>query len=68
MAVPRIHWAQLPPGARAAVEGLVGHVRSATTVGPGDNSAVATILETLDGRVFVKGLRTDQHGVVTQQC
>ena len=67
MAVPRIAWDQLPSSVRHAVEALIGPVLSATTVGEGQNSAIATILETRHGRVFVKGLRTDHRGVVTQQ-
>jgi hypothetical protein len=67
MAVPRIAWEQLPDSVRHAVESLVGPIASATTVGDGQNSAVATTLDTHHGRVFVKGLRTDHRGVVTQQ-
>ena len=67
MAIPRVDWEQLPPGARDAVEALIGPVQSATTVGPGQNCAIATLLNTQQGRVFVKGLRTDQRGVVIQQ-
>jgi Phosphotransferase enzyme family len=67
MAVPRIAWEQLPASVRHAVEALTGPVLSATTVGDGQNSAIATVLETREGRRFVKGLRTDHRGVVTQQ-
>lgn len=67
MAVPRIAWEQLPIAVHKAVQALVGPVKSARTVGDGQNSAIATILDTPEGRVFVKGLRTDHRGVVTQQ-
>jgi hypothetical protein len=67
MAVPRIAWEQLPDSVRHAVASLIGPIASAATVGGGQNSAVATILDTRRGRVFVKGLRTDHRGVVTQQ-
>lgn len=67
MAIPRLDWEQLPPAARNAVEALLGPVRSAKTVSLGQNSAIATILDTQQGRVFVKGLRTGQRGVVAQQ-
>lgn len=67
MAVPRIHWPQLPSRPRAAVEVLTGPVLSATTAALGENSAVATILDTEERRVFVKGLPTDHRGVVAQQ-
>jgi hypothetical protein len=67
MAVPRIAWEQLPSRVRHAVDALTGPVLSTKTVGDGQNSAIATILETGHGRVFVKGLRMDHRGVVTQQ-
>lgn len=67
MAIPRLDWEQLPSAAHDAVEALLGPVRSAKTVSPGQSSAIATILETQQGRVFLKGLRTEQRGVVTQQ-
>lgn len=67
MAIPRIGWEQLPFRARNAVEALIGPVQSATTAGPGQNSAIAALLDTRQGRVFVKGLRTDQRGVVAMQ-
>lgn len=67
MAVPRIAWEHLPASVRHAVEALIGPVLSATTAGEGQNSAIATILETDGERVFVKGLRADHRGVVTQQ-
>lgn len=67
MAVARVAWQQLPSSVRHAVEGLAGPVLSATTVGHGVNSAVATTLETRHRRVFVKGLRRDHRGRVTQQ-
>lgn len=67
MAIPRIDWNQLPADARTAVEALLGPITTATTVGDGQNSAIATILDTFTGRVFLKGLRTDTRAVVTQQ-
>lgn len=68
MTIPRLDCEQLPTAARDAAEALLGPVRSARTVSPCQNSAIATIFDTKQGRVFVKGLRTDQRGVVTQQC
>lgn len=67
MANPRIDWARLPVRARDAVHALAGPVRSAHTVSDGRNSELAAILDTIQGRIFVKGLRTDQPAVVTQQ-
>lgn len=67
MAVHRIAWEQLPATVRDAVQALTGTVRTARTVGGGQNSALATILDSAQGRVFLKGLRTGYRGVVTQQ-
>lgn len=67
MAIPRIRWEQLPARARDAVHALAGPIRAAHTVSDGQNSAIAAVLDTVQGHVFVKGLRTDQRTVVTQQ-
>lgn len=67
MAITRIDWDQLPADARNAVKALLGPVAAATTVGDGQNSAIAAVLDTAQGRVFLKGLRTDTRAVVTQQ-
>ncbi|HVV12095.1 phosphotransferase [Amycolatopsis sp.] len=67
MAIPRIDWQQLPTRVHDAVEALLGSVKAAKTVGDGQNSAIATILDVEAGRVFLKGLRTDTPAVVTQQ-
>ncbi|WP_432850694.1 hypothetical protein ACQPXB_08600 [Amycolatopsis sp. CA-161197] len=67
MAILRQHWEELPRPVHRAVEALLGPIQAATTVGPGQNSAIAAVLETTQRTVFVKGLRTDQRAVVTQQ-
>lgn len=59
MGVERVHWDDLPVETRAAVEKHTGSVKSARTVSEGLNSAVAAILNTDSGRVFVKGLHRD---------
>jgi len=51
---------------REAVAARTGPVRSARTVSGGFNSALAVVLDTPGGRVFVKGIRGDHRGVVTQ--
>lgn len=66
MAIPRIAWEQVSSRACSVVEALTGPVLSATTVGPGQNSAVAATLDTPQGRVFVKGLRSGTRSVITQ--
>jgi hypothetical protein len=59
MAVERIHWEDLPRATREAVERHTGAVWSAKTVSEGLNSAVAAVLTTATGSVFVKGLHRD---------
>jgi hypothetical protein len=59
MAVERVHWECLPRETREAVECHTGTVWSARTVSEGMNSAVAAVLATESGPVFVKGLHRD---------
>ncbi|GLZ09670.1 hypothetical protein Acsp03_71360 [Actinomadura sp. NBRC 104412] len=59
MAVERIHWENLPQATREAVERYTGTVWSAKTVSEGLNSAIAAVLTTDAGSVFVKGLHRD---------
>lgn len=66
MAVDRVDWHGLPPHVRDAVEAHTGPIYAARTVSAGKNSAIAVLLDTPDGRVFVKGLHASHPGVVTQ--
>jgi hypothetical protein len=63
----RIAWESLSATTRAAVEAQTGPAHHARTVSDGLNSALAAVLDTAGGRVFIKGIRTDHPGVVTQQ-
>jgi hypothetical protein len=65
--LPRTDWDDLPASVRTAVQARTGPVASAGTVPAGMNSAMAVVLRTSDGHVFVKGLRHDHPGVITQQ-
>lgn len=67
MAVARIDWRDLPVAARSAVQACTGAVTAVEPVGTGLNSAVAVLLHTEAGRVFVKGLRSEDPGA-TAQC
>lgn len=67
MAVERVHWAELPAAVRTKVEGRTGTIYSATTLPEGKSSAVAALLDTERGRVFVKGLRRDHPRRWTQE-
>ncbi|MEV6867347.1 hypothetical protein AB0M44_40935 [Streptosporangium subroseum] len=59
MAIARTHWDDLPSETRQAVEKHTGSVWSSRTVSEGLNSAVAALLDTASGKVFVKGLHRD---------
>lgn len=63
----RISWEDLPGGTRAAIEAKTGAIRAAHTVSTGMNSALAAVVYTERERVFVKGMRNDNPGVVAQQ-
>jgi hypothetical protein len=67
LAVERIHWADLPGAVRAKVEDRTGTIYAATTMSEGKNSAIAALLDTESGPVFVKGLRVDYPRRWTQE-
>lgn len=62
----RTDWENLPRPLHDAVTAHTGPIRQARTVSEGRNSALAAILRTASGTVFVKGIRTDHPGVITQ--
>jgi hypothetical protein len=64
--VERIHWEDLPRGTREAIERHTGIVSSARTVSEGFNSAIAAVLTTETGSVFVKGLHREHRRRGTQ--
>jgi hypothetical protein len=63
----RIIWEDLPEDARTAIQALTGPIERAYAVLEGINSALAAVVHSSAGRVFVKGIRTDHPSVVTQQ-
>jgi len=63
----RTDWDQLSLPVRAAVERRTGPVRAARTAPAGKNSALAALLSTDYGAVFVKGLHADDPRVVSQE-
>lgn len=66
-ALQRVDWTDLDPAARDLIEGHTGPVLAAETAAEGHNSQIAAVLHTAGvGKVFVKGLRLDVRGVVTQ--
>ena len=66
MTVRHTDWNDLSQAVRDLVEARTGPVRAARTASGGLNSQLAVVLDTADGQLFVKGLRTDHPGVVRQ--
>ncbi len=64
--VARTNWEDLPEATKRTVEQHTGRVWSARTVSTGMNSAVAAVLTTERGTVFVKGLQRDYRRRWTQ--
>ncbi len=58
----RTNWDELSDDVRDAIQSLTGPVLSERTVTEGLNSALAVVLHTSTGLVFIKGLRTDHLG------
>jgi hypothetical protein len=65
--IPRTPWEDLPDEVRDAIIERTGPVLAAESVSAGQNAAVALRLRTSTGAVFVKGLRKDHPGAVTQE-
>src|SRR5713226_8498105 len=62
----RTDWAELSEPVRHAITAYTGPVLSAETAADGLTSALAMSVRTSTNTIFVKGLRTDHPGVVTQ--
>ena len=66
MTLERSDWNDLNQAVRDLVQARTGPVLAARTVSAGLNSHLAAVLDTVDGPLFVKGVRTDHPGVVRQ--
>ncbi|AYN40956.1 aminoglycoside phosphotransferase [Streptomyces dangxiongensis] len=64
--MPRVDFTELPAAALQAVTLHTGPVRSVRTVQAGHNSAVAAVLATASGPVFVKGIPADHPQAASQ--
>ena len=64
--VQRIAWDALPGQLKDAIAARTGPIAAAQTMAAGMNSALAAVLQTAAGRVFVKGLPSDHRRVITQ--
>ncbi|RDI55869.1 hypothetical protein DFR68_101705 [Nocardia mexicana] len=62
----RRSWEELPAVTRAAVEAVTGPVLRAESVIAGFSSHLAVVIDTADGRTFLKGMRADNPEVWTQ--
>jgi RIO1 family len=65
--VERIDWAALEEPVRRAVEERTGQVRDTRAAAEGKQSHLALLLDTNGGRVFLKGIRDGDHGIVRQR-
>ncbi|MCX5597182.1 aminoglycoside phosphotransferase family protein [Streptomyces phaeochromogenes] len=65
--MPRVAFDELPATTRQAVTMQTGHIVAAHTAGGGINSAIAALLDTEKGPVFVKGIPTDNPQVASQE-
>ncbi len=65
--MPRVAFDELPAAARQAVTLQTGRITAAHTAGGGINSAVAAVLDTEAGRVFVKGIPADHPQAASQE-
>ena len=66
LTLQRSDWNDLSQAVRDLVQAHTGPVRAARTLSAGMNSQLAAVLETIDGPLFIKGVRTDHPGVVRQ--
>jgi hypothetical protein len=62
----RIQWGDLPTALKDAISARTGPIAAGRPVTAGQNSPLAAIVETRDGRVFVKGLPSGHRLVITQ--
>ncbi|MBS2533129.1 phosphotransferase [Catenulispora sp. NF23] len=67
MAMTHTDWSDLPQPLRDAVEAKAGRVVSARTVAAGLNSQIAAVLDTADGRVFLKGVPLEARTALASQ-
>ena len=62
----RIQWDDLPGSLKEAISARTGPIISGRAVSDGQNSPLAAVIETRDGKVFVKGLPSDHRQARTQ--
>ena len=62
----RIAWHDLPGPLKQAIEARTGPITGVRIATAGQNSPLAAIIDTRDGKVFVKGLPSDHRRAITQ--
>jgi len=62
----RMQWDELPGPLKDAISARTGPITSGKAVTDGQNSPLAAVIDTRDGRVFVKGLPSGHRLVITQ--
>jgi hypothetical protein len=62
----RIAWDDLPGPLKQVIEARTGPITGVRIANAGQNSPLAAIIDTRDGKVFVKGLPSDHRRVITQ--
>ena len=62
----RIAWDELPGPLKRAIEVRTGPITGVRIASAGQNSPLAAIIDTRDGKVFVKGLPSTHRRVITQ--
>lgn len=62
----RIAWDCLPRPVKQAIEARTGPIASVRVATAGQNSPLAAIIDTSDGKVFAKGMPTGHRRVITQ--
>jgi hypothetical protein len=62
----RIAWDNLPRPLKQAIEARTGPITAVRIATAGQNSPLAAIIDTADGKVFAKGLPSGHRRVVTQ--
>lgn len=66
MAAKRIQWEDLPGPLKDAITARTGPITAGRAVTDGQNSPLAAVIETRDGKTFVKGLPSGHRLVITQ--
>ena len=62
----RIAWDDLPESLKQTIEARTGSIVGVRIATAGQNSPLAAILDTSDGKVFVKGMPSSHRRVISQ--